>query len=102
MFTSRVVGKMKRSICEKQNCTTGQRQPSVCIEHLVCAKHLNHREELIEEETDSCNSGDGEKKELKRDLEMQAGQGGDAGSRVGLFSAAGAQAWKPGSLSSRN
>lgn len=102
MFTSRVVGKMKRSICEKQNCSTGQRQPSVCIEHLLCARHLNYREELIKEETDSCNSGDGEKKELKRDLEMQAGQGGAAGSRVGLFSTAGAQAWKPGSLSSRN
>lgn len=65
-------------------------------------KRRRKKERREESETDSCNSGDGEKKELKRDLEMQAGQGGAAGSRVGLFSAAGAQAWKPGSLSSRN
>lgn len=59
---------------------------------------------LVWEDTDSCNTGEGMEKERlpEWDLEVHAGQPGGAGSTVGLFSAAGAKAWRPGPLSSRN
>lgn len=69
----------------------------------MCARHLNYRKELVLEETDSCNTGDGMEKEHvpKWDLEVHTGQERRCRGQSGLVLSSQSKPWKPGSLSFR-